>query len=129
MTPHTLKKSHILIGLIFVIILIGVIYIYLKPSFKEKQNLIWLNNLITKEESGPVANPPASVTKCMYKNQIVYYLPSRCCDISSVLYNENGEVICAPDGGFTGRGDGKCPDFFEERKNCEIIWKDSRSYP
>jgi hypothetical protein len=87
----------------------------------------WINEVIAKEESEPVANPPASLSGCMYKNQTVYYLPPRCCDISSVLFNENGEVICAPDGGFTGGGDGRCPDFFEERKDCEIIWEDSRA--
>ena len=89
----------------------------------------WINDLIAKEESQPVANPPASLTKCKYKNQIVYYLPARCCDIFGVLYDINKNVICAPDGGFIGSGDGRCSDFFQERENCEVIWKDSRSYP
>jgi len=88
----------------------------------------WIKELITSEESGPVANPPASLTLCEYKNQIVYYLPPRCCDIPSVLYSENGNVICAPDGGITGKGDGRCPDFFEARENCEVIWKDARAH-
>ena len=95
--------------------------------FIQQNKTNWLNQLIEKEKNEPVANPPASLTKCIYKNKIVYYLPPRCCDIQSVLYNKNGEFICAPDGGISGVGDGRCPDFFEERKNCEIIWKDSRS--
>ena len=89
----------------------------------------WIKDLIAKEERQSVANPPASLTKCKYKNQIVYYLPPRCCDVFSVLYDEGGDVICTPDGGITGRGDRRCPDFFKERKDCEVIWKDSRSYP
>lgn len=89
----------------------------------------WVKELITREESGLVANPPALLKQCEYKNQIVYYLPSRCCDAFSILYDKSGNVICAPDGGITGKGDGRCPDFLEERKNCEVIWKDSRSYP
>lgn len=86
----------------------------------------WLKKLITEQEGGPVSNPPASLTQCEYKNQTVYYLPPRCCDIGSILYSENGSVICSPDGGFTSGGDGRCPDFFETRQNCKTIWKDSR---
>ncbi len=101
--------------------------LFLTIVFVQQKETNWLNQVIEKEKNEPVANPPASLTKCVYKNKIVYYLPPRCCDIPSVLYNENGEVICAPDGGFTGDGDGKCQDFFEEKKDCEIIWEDSRS--
>ncbi|TSC78333.1 MAG: hypothetical protein G01um101433_274 [Parcubacteria group bacterium Gr01-1014_33] len=86
----------------------------------------WIKKLITEEESDRVANPPASLTQFEYKNQTVYYLPSRCCDIPSILYDENGNVICSPDGGFTGRGDGKCSDFFKTRQNGKVIWKDTR---
>ena len=89
----------------------------------------WVRDLIANELDGPVANPPASLTKCTYRGGTVYYLPSRCCDIPGVLYDEQGGVICAPEGGFTGSGDGRCPDFFDERAGCEIIWKDFRSNP
>ncbi|MBD3300431.1 MAG: hypothetical protein GF347_03705 [Candidatus Moranbacteria bacterium] len=87
----------------------------------------WIKELIEKEESKPVSDPPASLSKCSYKNQTVYYLPARCCDIASILYNENGDMICSPDGGYYNEGDGKCPDFFKEKKDCEYIWKDNRS--
>lgn len=91
-----------------------------KPYSQENKYPCWLRELIARG---------GSVWRCIYKNQIVYYLPPRCCDIPSVLYNEPGNIICSPDGGFTGRGDGRCQDFFEERKNCEAIGKDTRSYP
>lgn len=89
----------------------------------------WVKKLIEKEEAGRVANSPASLSKCKYKGQIVYYLPPRCCDIPSVLYDENGNFICSPDGGMTGGGDEKCVDFFYEyeRRECVVIWKDTRS--
>ena len=35
-------------------------------------------------------------------------------------------VICHPDGGITGRGDGRCPDFFVERRNERVVWRDQR---
>lgn len=87
----------------------------------------WIQKLIAEQESDQVANPPASLTRCEYKNQTIYYLPSRCCDIGSVLYGESGDFICSPDGGFTGGGDGKCLDFYQTKQNCTVIWKDSRS--
>lgn len=77
-----------------------------------------------KKES--VWNPPGSVWQYTYNNQTVYYIPARCCDIPSVLYDSQCNVICSPDGGLTGKGDGKCPDFFEKRKNETLIWQDSR---
>ena len=56
-----------------------------------------------------------------------YYVPPQCCDQFSTLYDADGAVICAPDGGITGRGDGKCPDFFQSRTNEKLFWEDSRT--
>ncbi|MGA1870166.1 MAG: DUF6970 domain-containing protein [bacterium] len=33
------------------------------------------------------------------------------------------------DGGFSGWGDGKCPDFYSEKRDEVIIWEDKRTYP
>jgi len=44
-----------------------------------------------------------------------------CCDIPSVLYDTAGTVVCAPDGGFIGRGDGRCPDFISQRSNEKVF--------
>ena len=87
----------------------------------------WVDKLITKIESDPVANPPLSLWSYEYNGQAVYFLPAHCCDIWSVVYDADGNFICAPDGGFTGKGDGKCPDFFSERTSEVLLWKDSRT--
>jgi hypothetical protein len=99
-------------------------------SAEEYQFPDWVTKLIEKEKTGAVANPPASLSRCKYKGGAVYYLPPRCCDIPGVLYDENGIVICNPSGGLTGRGDGRCPDFFQEyeKRDCVVIWRDSRSW-
>ena len=97
------------------------------PDYIPANNPSWINNLIKNEESRPATSPPRSLSKCTYKNQIVYYLPSRCCDMPSIVYSGKGDVVCSPDGGLTGKGDGKCSDFFESKKNCVVIWKDSRT--
>ncbi len=88
----------------------------------------WLTGLIQRLGNEPVANPPTSITRYEYKDQIVYYVPPRFADIFSDLYDANGNLIGHPDGGITGRGDGRFPDFFTERKNGTVIWTDARSY-
>ena len=87
----------------------------------------WLTTLIQQLETQPVANPPAFVARYEYKGDTVYFVPQRCCDVMSVVYRSDGAVMCHADGGFAGTGDGRCPDFFAERKNERIIWRDPRS--
>lgn len=86
----------------------------------------WLNKLIQELEAEKPANPPAKIYRYTYNDQEVYYLTGRCCDIPSKLYDAQGKVLCEPDGGITGRGDGRCPDFFEKRQNETLIWDDKR---
>ena len=74
----------------------------------------------------PKSNPPASIWRHKYKGRVVYYVPPSCCDVPSELYDDDGNLICGPDGGLTGKGDGKCPDFFEQRTEGLRIWHDSR---
>ncbi|MGE0268589.1 MAG: hypothetical protein AB7S78_09075 [Candidatus Omnitrophota bacterium] len=83
--------------------------------------------LIERFESAPTSNPPASVWRYKYKGRLVYYVPPVCCDVPSALYDTLGNLVCSPDGGLTGRGDGKCPDFFDERTEELRIWHDPRN--
>jgi hypothetical protein len=82
--------------------------------------------LIHELESQPIANPPAYLASYEYAGRVVYYVPPRCCDIFGDLYDAAGKVICHPDGGLTGKGDGRCPDFLNQRKNEVILWRDLR---
>jgi len=93
---------------------------------QEKELPQWVQALIQQYEKDPVANPPLSISRCEYRGEIVYYVPSQCCDQFSELFNEQGEHLCAPDGGITGDGDGTCADFYAEKKDCEVLWKDPR---
>jgi hypothetical protein len=87
----------------------------------------WLTALIAQLEAEPPANPPALIARYDYKGQSVYFLPQRCCDQMSVLYRADGTVICHPDGGITGAGDRRCPDFFAQRLQEHIVWRDART--
>ncbi|WP_162428107.1 DUF6970 domain-containing protein [Pontibacter pudoricolor] len=86
----------------------------------------WLTDLIQQLQQDAPANPPAKIYSYTYNGQQVYYLTSRCCDIPGKLFDKDGNQLCEPDGGITGKGDGRCPDFFEKRTNETIIWEDKR---
>lgn len=96
-------------------------------STPPNQNPEWVTRLVAKYLSEPVGNPPQSIWRYEYKGQIVYYVPPQCCDQFSVLYDAGGKVLCAPDGGFSGTGDGRCADFNSERKNEKLVWRDPRT--
>ncbi|MHB1148277.1 MAG: DUF6970 domain-containing protein [Lutibacter sp.] len=113
-----LSSIYILIGLIFL------------NASCEKSNLNidapnCIENEIKKIKNEEVRNPPAQVWKWEVDGQTYYYITSDCCDQYNYLYNSNCEVICAPDGGLIGTGDGNCPDFIGSIKKT-LIWKDNR---
>lgn len=86
----------------------------------------WLDETILRFQAGEKGYPPFAVWRYSYKGKTVYYLPPQCCDQYSRLYDEAGKPLCAPDGGKTGLGDGKCADFFKLRTAGELIWQDPR---
>jgi len=90
------------------------------------ENPEWINDMISEFQTQPVGNPPQSIWQYTYMGEVVYYVPPQCCDQFSTLYDKDGNVICAPDGGITGSGDGRCSDFFEVRENEKLIWQDNR---
>jgi hypothetical protein len=96
---------------------------------KENDDLIpnGIAELINDLEESPVTNPPAKIIQYEYNGNTVYYLPPVCCDIMGELYDVDGILLCHPDGGITGQGDGYCPDFFSTRTNEVMIWEDSRT--
>ena len=97
------------------------------PGAGSDSEPVWLKELASRLEKEPVANPPASITQYDYKGRTVYFLPQRCCDVMSILYDSEGNIIGHPDGGITGQGDGKVPDFFEQRSNEKLLWADQRT--
>lgn len=68
---------------------------------------------------------PQSVVEYMYKGKKVYHIIMPCCDFFNEVYDENCLYLGAPNGGFTGKGDGKIPDFDAEAKPGKTIWKAS----
>ncbi len=85
----------------------------------------FIKEKIEKIKSEPVTSPASSIWEVEYNGEKAYYIPPICCDIYSELYNSSGTLICHPDGGITGKGDGKCTGTITKDKS-KLIWQDDR---
>jgi hypothetical protein len=56
-----------------------------------------------------VRKPPVEVWQWDVDDKTYYYFRSECCDQYNYLFDDNREMVCAPDGGFSGKGDATCP--------------------
>ena len=103
-----------------------IVLLAVAPWFSSAQSDVppFVAQLIAQPHTGiGSVNAPASVSRYRYKGNVVYYVPPRfCCDLMSRLYDAEGRVLCHPNGGFAGGGDGKCADFFRERSEEELLW-------
>ena len=87
----------------------------------------WLKRMIHEFEAAGSENTTARVVRYRYRNGVVYFLEAKCCDIFNILYDSAGKQICST-GGFTGRGDGKCEDFYSKRQHEKVIWEDEKKH-
>jgi len=74
----------------------------------------------------PRWNPPAQVDEYVYNDKHVFLFSADCCDFFNMLYDSSCKNICAPSGGITGRGDGKCAAFSKTARYVKLVWKDPR---
>lgn len=74
----------------------------------------------------PKQNPAAEIWEYTYQGRRVYTISADCCDQYNTAYDECLNPICAPSGGFTGKGDGRCPDFSSAATNGKLVWRDPR---
>jgi hypothetical protein len=86
----------------------------------------FVDGLVAQQQAAPKKNPPGKVWRYLYRGQEVFYVPPSCCDIPGELFAGDGTRICSPDGGITGRGDGRCTDFFDARTDEVLVWADPR---
>jgi hypothetical protein len=78
----------------------------------------WLDELISSSSY----NRPGSIDRYSYQGAVVFYTPPKYADQYSTLYDRCGTILCHPDGGFTGRGDGQCPGFSDSATGRTHIW-------
>jgi hypothetical protein len=70
-----------------------------------------------------VAERPQQIDEYTVSGKRVYLYTAPCCDQYNILLDSNCKEICAPSGGFTGKGDGQCKDFDSTAKHVRLIWK------
>lgn len=83
-------------------------------------------SLISHLKTEPVRNPPAELWRYGIDGATYYYITAYCCDMYSDLYDENCTLICHPDGGITGSGDGKCGELTAGLAHGILVWRDER---
>ena len=121
--------KHLHRNFIFYLILTGMITLYFSRCTKDKITPGCIQQKIDGYRRQPVTNPPAEVWKYSYRGTTVYFFPNESqvmVDGCSELVDAECNYLCAPTGCFSGNGDGRCPDFLNERTNGILIWRDNR---
>lgn len=95
-------------------------------AFDNTKRPAWLEAKIRQHYKAEKANPPIHIYSYQYNGLTVYHESTPCCDQFTNLYNAAGQLLCHPEGGLTGRGDGKCGDFSETRTEEKLVWQDPR---
>ena len=112
----------------WLITIIAIVVLQSQNCNKEKKIRIppCIQEKIDAIQQQPKYNPPATVYRYLYGDRHVYLFSSDCCDQYNYLFDKDCNLICAPTGGITGRGDGKCANFKQMASEETLIWKDPR---
>lgn len=97
-----------------------ILFLIMCPGCEENLDLApgcssCLKNLIRKGDT-------VAVWRYQMEGKDVYLLIPTCCDKYIKAFDTNCKLICIPSGGFSGKGDGSCPDFNTKAIGKELIW-------
>jgi hypothetical protein len=82
----------------------------------------WLAALVADYDAQPARTAPAAIHALPYLGGTAYLVTTACCDQFDPLYDGRGVVICHPSGGFSGRGDGRCPASLPPPADRREVW-------
>ena len=116
----------IIIVVVLIVLAFGSQAMFCKKHKNKNAMPSWITEKIAELEKQAPHKAKSYIKEYEYNDKKVYYIPADCCDQMNPLYDENGKVICHPSGGFTGRGDNKCPDFKPAATDGKLIWEDIR---
>ena len=109
----------------YIIILLAIPFLSASECSPKKGTPACVQNIIDEGLKHTPPDGPTQVDEYEYQGKRVFLFTMPCCDQYNSLYDLNCNVICAPSGGITGKGDGKCPDFQTNAKHIAVIWKKS----
>ncbi|WP_223648426.1 DUF6970 domain-containing protein [Hymenobacter psoromatis] len=82
---------------------------------------------IVELQAKPKGNPAYTIWQYKWQGQKVYLASDQtCCDQFVTLYDGCFNVLCAPSGGLSGKGDGRCPEFYQQATDEQLVWRDPR---
>lgn len=84
----------------------------------------WLQRMLQDAQNQP--HNTLAIYSIKHNGQTYYLRTPSCCDRFSELYNQQGQFICAPSGGFTGQGDGKCGGLDIREAPTRQIWPQTK---
>ena len=88
-----------------------------------------LQEKIKKMSADISEGTPVSITQFTYHGQKVYYMVAPCCDKFNIVFDSTCTILGYPDGGFTGRGDGKMINFAKDAIEPKVIWEAEKNGP
>ena len=83
----------------------------------------WLRIRLADYDAQPRPAAPQAVFEVRYGNGVAYLVLAGCCDQLNPLIDSHGVLVCYPSGGFTGRGDGKCPGALPPGDERREVWR------
>jgi hypothetical protein len=109
----------------FTILLLSLTFISCEDLNLKKDVPNCIERKIRQFKKDAVDNPPKQVWEWKVNGTTYYYITGHGADCLHYLYDDNCKVVCAPDGGTFGTGDGKCPKFYPPMVKT-LIWEDER---
>ncbi len=85
-----------------------------------------LNAKIAELKVRPKGNPGYVIWQYKWQGKQVYIVSETCCDQYETVYDACFNVLCAPSGGLSGKGDGRCPEFHQQATDEQLVWRDPR---
>ena len=83
----------------------------------------WLRIRLADYDAQPAPAAPRAVFAVRYGDGVAYYVQAGCCDQLDPLVDARGVLVCYPSGGYTGRGDGKCPGALPPVADRREVWR------
>jgi hypothetical protein len=83
----------------------------------------WLRIRLADYDAQTGAGAPRAVHALAYGSGTAYLVTAGCCDQLDPLIDSSGTLICHPSGGYTGRGDGKCPGRLPPADQQREVWR------
>ena len=83
----------------------------------------WLRIRLADYDAQPGPAAPQAVYALRYGAGLAYYVQAGCCDQLDPLIDARGVILCHPTGGFTGRGDGRCPQALPATSERREVWR------